>query len=291
MPSLRRLPRQVLQTGTPAALDAGPAAAPAGAREQRHRCPAADSAMLAPCRAAIAPAGCRRDRSRATSSRRNSRSGPFSLAPLSASVCKTVRGAKRCQRHESHEEGPPMPAIDRAEADRRQCQPAPRQGRRQADVDAPRGERQPGRSPRRTLQRRRDLRRGLRERPRRGHVHHPADLAPRQRQPDGTADHHRRPAPLVGRPDHRGHPLLRLCPPGPPDQGPHADLRQAGRQPDHPGRDRARADDGPARRADPGLLRHPRRQPLRQPDLRAGYPANFRDRWTTCWWFRPTSAA
>ena len=43
----------------------------------------------------------------------------------------------------------------------------------------------------------------------------------------------------------------------------HADLGQAGRQPDHPGRRRPRHDARPACRPDPGLLRHPDRQPLR----------------------------
>ena len=43
----------------------------------------------------------------------------------------------------------------------------------------------------------------------------------------------------------------------------HADQRQAGGQPDHRGRRQPRADAGPACRADPGLLRHPGRQPLR----------------------------
>ena len=44
----------------------------------------------------------------------------------------------------------------------------------------------------------------------------------------------------------------------------HADLRQAGRQPDHRRRRRPGADARPARRPDPGLLRHPGRQSLRR---------------------------
>ena len=44
--------------------------------------------------------------------------------------------------------------------------------------------------------------------------------------------------------------------------GAHADLGQARRQPDHPRRRRPRADPRPPRRPDPGLLRHPHRQPL-----------------------------
>ena len=49
----------------------------------------------------------------------------------------------------------------------------------------------------------------------------------------------------------------------------HPDLGQAGRQPDHRGRRQPRADDGAARRPDPGLLRHPGRQPLRRAAVRA----------------------
>ncbi len=41
------------------------------------------------------------------------------------------------------------------------------------------------------------------------------------------------------------------------------DLGQARRQPDHPGGRRPRADGRSARRADPGLLRHSDRQPVR----------------------------
>ncbi len=43
-----------------------------------------------------------------------------------------------------------------------------------------------------------------------------------------------------------------------------ADLRQAGGQSDHRRRRRPGPDHGPARRPDPGLLRHPGRQPLRR---------------------------
>ena len=118
----------------------------------------------------------------------------------------------------------------------------------------------------------RDLRRGLRERPRRGHVHHPVDVEPGERQPDGADDHVRRAAPVLGAPDHRGDALLRLCPAGPPLQGPHADraklvanlLTVAG--------DRAGADPRPARGADPGLLRHAGRQPLCRAGLRPRHP-------------------
>ena len=91
---------------------------------------------------------------------------------------------------------------------------------------------------------------------------HPVDLVSGQRPPDGVADHHRRAAPLVGAPDHRGDPLFRLRPAGPQARPAHADLGQAGRQPDHPRRRRPGDDARPARRPDPGLLRHPDRQPV-----------------------------
>jgi hypothetical protein len=61
--------------------------------------------------------------------------------------------------------------------------------------------------------------------------------------------------------DHGGHALFRLCPAGPEDRRPHADLGQAGRQHDHPLGRRPGPDDGSARRPDPGLLRHSDRQP------------------------------
>ena len=62
------------------------------------------------------------------------------------------------------------------------------------------------------------------------------------------------------------HPVLRLRPAGPQARPAHADLGQAGRQPDHRGRRRPGALGRPPRRADPGLLRHPDRQPLRRAD-------------------------
>ena len=60
--------------------------------------------------------------------------------------------------------------------------------------------------------------------------------------------------PRLRRPHHRRHPVLRLCPAGPQGQEPRPHLRQARGQPHHRRRRRPRADDGPARRADPGLL-------------------------------------
>ena len=68
----------------------------------------------------------------------------------------------------------------------------------------------------------------------------------------------------LGAPRHRRDPVLRLRPPGPPAAlDARADQRQGRRQPARGRRRRAPADDGPARRPDPGLLQHPGRQHLR----------------------------
>ena len=58
----------------------------------------------------------------------------------------------------------------------------------------------------------------------------------------------------IGRPYHRGHPVFRLRTPGPQEQGARPDLREARSEPHHRSRRRPRADHGPARSADPGLL-------------------------------------
>ena len=113
------------------------------------------------------------------------------------------------------------------------------------------------------LRRHGDLRRDPGKRARRRRLRHPVDLVSGQRPSDGAADHHRRAAPRLGAPHHRGDALFRLCPAGPQTRRPHADLGQAGRQPDHPCRRRPGDDARPACRADPGLLRHPDRQSLR----------------------------
>ena len=118
-----------------------------------------------------------------------------------------------------------------------------------------------GRRP--ALRRHGNLRRNPGKRPRLGCLHHPVDVVSGQRPSDGTADHHRRAAPGFGAPHHRGDPVFRLRPAGPQGRLALADLRQAGRQPDHPCRRRPRHDARPACRADPGLLRHSDRQSLR----------------------------
>jgi len=90
--------------------------------------------------------------------------------------------------------------------------------------------------------------------------------APDQRKPDGIADHGRCAQARLGRTHQRRHPLLRLCPAGPPPAlDPCADHRQGGRQHAADRRRRAGADHGPACRPDPGLLRHPGGQHLRLP--------------------------
>ena len=117
------------------------------------------------------------------------------------------------------------------------------------------------------LRRRGDLRRDPGERPRRGCVRAPVDRLSGQRQSDGIADHDRCAQTRVGTADHRGHALFRLCATGSQTRPAHADLGEAGRQPDHRRGRRPRPVGRPARRADPGLLRYPDRQSL----CRAGH--------------------
>ena len=70
----------------------------------------------------------------------------------------------------------------------------------------------------------------------------------------------------------------------------HADLGEARREPDHPRRRRPGPDRRPPRRADPGLLRHPDRQPVRRPGDRARHQGAARQRRARSW-SRRTSAA
>ena len=62
---------------------------------------------------------------------------------------------------------------------------------------------------------------------------------------------------IMIRPHHGCHPLFRLCPPGPQGQGPRSHHRQASGQYDRRRRRRPRADHGPPRLPDSGLLRYP----------------------------------
>ena len=89
--------------------------------------------------------------------------------------------------------------------------------------------------------------------------------------------------------DHRLHPLLRLRAPGSQDQAAHADLRAAGRRSADRGGRRPGAVDRSARRADPGLLQHPRRSSVRAAGA-DGRPAR-RASATTRSSCRPTRAA
>ena len=119
--------------------------------------------------------------------------------------------------------------------------------------------------------RRRGFCRGAGKCARRGHVRDPVHQRAGQRQSDGAADHHRCAAPRQRPAHHRGDPLFRLCPPGPQSGSAHADLRQAGGQPDHRSRRQPRADGGSACRPDPGLLRYPHRQSVRHAGDREGH--------------------
>ncbi len=148
----------------------------------------------------------------------------------------------------------------------RQFEPAPRQ----RDCGLPR--RAADRLPCPPLRRPGDLRRDPRERARPRRLRHSVDLLSGQRQSDGASDHDRRAAARFGASHHGGHPLFRLRPAGPEARAPLADLGQAGRQSHHPRRRRPGADRRSARRADPGLFRHPDRQPVRRPDHGARHP-------------------
>ena len=113
-----------------------------------------------------------------------------------------------------------------------------------------------------------------RERPRRRRLRHPADVLAGERQRDGAADHGRRAPARVGRLDHRGHPVLRLRPAGPQGRAAHAHHLQA-RAPTSSSRPASTASSArrPPRRADPGVLQHPLRSPLRAAGVPRGLPA------------------
>ena len=87
----------------------------------------------------------------------------------------------------------------------------------------------------------------------------------------GAAHHVRRAPARLGRLDHGRHPVLRLRPAGPQGRAPHAHHEQARRGPPSRRGRHARRLDGPARRADPGLLQHPVRPPLRDARLLEDY--------------------
>ncbi len=104
--------------------------------------------------------------------------------------------------------------------------------------------------------------------------------------PDGTVDHHRRAAPLVGAPHHRGNPLFRLFAPGP--CGPARARRfppSWSPTPDYPcGANRVMTRSTCMPWSDPELLRHPDRQSLRlagmvRVDIKENFPSS-----TMSWW-------
>ncbi len=92
-------------------------------------------------------------------------------------------------------------------------------------------------------------------------------------QPHGAAGHARRGQARLGAAGDRGAAVLRLRAPGPQGPAARADLGQAGGEPDHRGGRGPRAHHGSAQRADPGLLRHPVRSPLRRAGAGGSLPA------------------
>ena len=143
------------------------------------------------------------------------------------------------------------------EARRRQLQPGAVGSHRGVPCDPAR---QGGGAP---LRRHGDLRRDPGKRARRRRVRAPVDVLPGERPPHGVAHHHRRAAARLVAADHRRRAVFRLCPAGSEVRLANPDLRQAGRQHDHPGGRRPRHDRRSPCRPDPGLLRHSDRQPLR----------------------------
>ena len=140
----------------------------------------------------------------------------------------------------------------------RKRQPGARAGHRHA------AEHRAGQGKGRPLLRRRGRRRDRAERSRPRHLRPAVDVLADEREPDGALHHGRRAQARLGAQGDGRDPVLRLRPPGSPaeiDAG--ADQRQGRGQHARGRRRRAAADDGPARRPDPGLLQHSRRQHLR----------------------------
>ena len=125
--------------------------------------------------------------------------------------------------------------------------------------------REPGKRRGLPVRQREHLRQDPGERPREGRLPGPADQPPGQPVDHGTADHDRRVQARQRRPDHRGHPVLRLRPLG--QEGPAArpDHGPPDRRHDHRRRRGPGPDDGPPPGPDPGLLQHPGRRADRGP--------------------------
>ena len=143
----------------------------------------------------------------------------------------------------------------------------------------------------RQLSRQRNLLQDRRGHPRPRRLPRAAHLPAGQRKPDGTADHDRQLQAGQRRADHGRDSLLRLRPAGSQGRRPRADHGQAGGQPDHPGRRRPRAGDGPARRPDPRILRRAGRPPLRRPGDRRPLSEHGHRPATSWWSSAPTKGA
>ena len=95
--------------------------------------------------------------------------------------------------------------------------------------------------------------------PRRRHLHRADGLRAGRPQHDGAAVHDPGREARLGEADHRRDPALPVRAAGPQGEAARADLRAARRRHAAARRRRPRADDGPARRPDPGLLHDPGR--------------------------------
>ena len=103
--------------------------------------------------------------------------------------------------------------------------------------------------------------------------------APDQRVAHGAADHDRcRSSAPVREAHHRRRPVLPVRPAGQEGPRPRADLGPPRRRPVQGGRRRPHHERRPARRADPGLLRRPRRPPVRDAGAARALPDEARRR-------------
>ena len=122
------------------------------------------------------------------------------------------------------------------------------------------------------LRRRRAVRQDRRERPRPGRLHHPADQ-PAGREHDRAAAPHGRGSPGQRGPGHVGHPLLRVCAPGPEGPAAGGHQRQAHGQHGVDGRRGPGAGDRLPPAPAAGVLRPAGRSPVRGAGVRQPLPA------------------